>query len=279
MAPTVDSLLVKDESNVRKWPTQLCFLQAPNAPIPTAFFDPVDRMPILPPDALQLGFITTDGVSQEDSLSSENTAMLQSLEPVRTDLTGIEKTLTVAFGEDNAFVQALWHGTDFADFPTVANAPWLFDDGEIVDYPYYRLGVIMQDGVGAAARFRFEYGYRAKVTAKAGRTMNRSDAETFPFTFGLFKDPLVGKSFTRGQNGPGYVRDASAIATLDGGAIDAITVVNGGSAYDTAPTVVITGDGTGAAATAVVTDGVVTAVTVTTPGTGYTTAAVTFERA
>jgi len=196
--------MTTDESNVRKWGTQLFFLQAPDAVVPELFFDAIDSLPILPADALQLGFITTDGISQEDSISSDNTSMLQSLEPVRTDLTGIEKSLTVAFGEDNAFVQALWHGVDFANFPATNDGAWVYDDGALNDYPYFRLGVIMQDGVGAAARYRFEYGYRAKVTAKTGRTLNRGTPETYGFTFGLFKDPDEGLSFTRSQNGPTY---------------------------------------------------------------------------
>lgn len=201
--PTVDDLIVKDDLNVRKWGTQLFFIQHPAAPIPDAFFG-LDRLPILPDGALQLGYITTDGISQEDSISSEPTQMLQSLEPVRTDLTGIEKSITVTFGEDNAFVQALWHGTPFEDFPETANGPWLFDDAGVSDYPYYRLGWIGQDGVGDQARYRVEYAYRAKVTAKTARSANRSDPETYGFTFGLFKDPISGLTFSRGQNGPFY---------------------------------------------------------------------------
>lgn len=202
--PDVQSILTVNDNNIRKWGTQLCFLQAPDATVPTSFFGASDFLPVLPSGALQMGYITTDGIGQEDSISSENTQMLQSLEPVRADLSGIEKTLTVAFGEDNAYVQALWHGVPFEDFPTDAAASWIFDDGDIAQYPYYRLGVIMQDGVGSQARYRFEYAYRATVTAKTARSANRADAETYGFTFGLFKDPIVKKSFTRAQNGPTY---------------------------------------------------------------------------
>lgn len=202
--PTVNEMLTTVDENVRKWGTQLLFLQAPDAPVPAEFFGATDHLPVLPADAIQLGYITTDGISQEDSISSENTPMLQSLEPVRTDLTGIEKSLTVAFGEDNGAVQALWHGVPFDGFPTDLAAPWIFDDGEVSDYPYYRLGVLGQDGLGDQARYRVEYGYRVKVTAKTARTLNRTDAESYGFTFGLFKDKSVGKSFTRAQNGPFY---------------------------------------------------------------------------
>lgn len=58
-------------------------------------------------------------------------------------------------------------------------------------------------------------------------------------------------------------------ASIDG-AIHRIKLVNAGAGYTTAPNVVITGDGTGAAAIAVVSGGVVTGITMTTVGSGYT---------
>lgn len=66
--------------------------------------------------------------------------------------------------------------------------------------------------------------------------------------------------------------NASGTATVAAGAVTAISVAYGGTNYGTAPTVTITGAGTGATATAVITDGVVTAINVTAGGTGYTTA-------
>lgn len=65
-------------------------------------------------------------------------------------------------------------------------------------------------------------------------------------------------------------RAAMATANILGGSINSITVTRGGSGYITAPSVVITGNGTGATATATIVDGVVTAITVTNSGSGYT---------
>lgn len=202
--PDVQSIMEVNDNNVRKWGTQIFFLCAPDVVLPTEWFGATDQLPVAPAGGLDLGYITTDGISQEDSISTENTSMLQSLEPVRADLTGIEKSLTVAFGEDNAFVQALWHGVPFEEFPVVKDGAWIFDDGEVSQYPYYRLVILMQDGVGSQARYRVEVAYRATLTAKSGRTANRTDAETYACTFGLFKDPVIKKSFTRAQNSPSY---------------------------------------------------------------------------
>lgn len=65
-------------------------------------------------------------------------------------------------------------------------------------------------------------------------------------------------------------------AAIDG-AIHRIRVVSGGSGYTTAPSVTITGDGTGATATATITGGSVTGITMTNIGTGYRNAIVTFD--
>lgn len=65
---------------------------------------------------------------------------------------------------------------------------------------------------------------------------------------------------------------AKAVATVAAGAVDKITVTNPGAGYATAPTVTLTGAGSGAVAIAVLTGGQVSAINVTTPGTGYTTA-------
>lgn len=65
-----------------------------------------------------------------------------------------------------------------------------------------------------------------------------------------------------------------ATATAVAGAITSIAVTRGGT-YTTAPTVAITGAGTGATAHAVLTDGTVTSIVVDTGGSGYATATTT----
>lgn len=66
---------------------------------------------------------------------------------------------------------------------------------------------------------------------------------------------------------------ATATCTLDGTAVDAVTVSAGGTGYTTAPKVWFTGGGgSGATATATVVNGVVTAIAVDAGGTGYTSA-------
>jgi len=59
--------------------------------------------------------------------------------------------------------------------------------------------------------------------------------------------------------------------------IERIVVTDGGTGYTSAPTVTITGDGTGATATANVAGGVVTSIDVDTKGTNYTVADISFS--
>ena len=64
-------------------------------------------------------------------------------------------------------------------------------------------------------------------------------------------------------------------AAIDG-AIHVIKVTSGGSGYGSAPSVTITGDGSGATANCTLSGGAVSVVNVTNVGSGYTTATVTF---
>ena len=61
------------------------------------------------------------------------------------------------------------------------------------------------------------------------------------------------------------------------GEIDTITLTNTGSSYETAPTVIINGDGVGAVATASVSGGEVTNISLTNSGSGYSFAYITFS--
>ena len=60
--------------------------------------------------------------------------------------------------------------------------------------------------------------------------------------------------------------NATATASLSGGAVASIAITAGGAGYATSPVVTITGNGSSATATATITNGVVTAITVTNGG-------------
>lgn len=205
MADPFGELLTVDNTLVRKWGRVLVAVQDYSEAVPTSFFDAEDRTPILPASAKQLGFITTDGVTAAKSISSSDTNMLQWVDPVRSDLETVTKTVACAFGEStNAHVQAVFEGKQVADFPAAADAAWSFDDADFVDFPYYRLWLLAADGVGDQAFYRVEYHARAKVTATTDRTLARANPETIGFTFSVFKDAVSGSGVIRSENGPGF---------------------------------------------------------------------------
>lgn len=205
MVDAFGTMLEVDNSLVRKWGRALVAIQDYSEPVPTTFFTETGE-PILPASARQLGFITTDGITAGKAVSAEDTGMMQWLEPVRSDLTGITKTLACAFGESsNAYVHAAYNGVAVEDFPANPSGAFIFDGGEMADFPYYRLWVIAADGVGDDARYRIEFAYRAKVTAVTDRSLSRANSENLGFTFGCFKDPESGKDVTVMENGPKLV--------------------------------------------------------------------------
>ena len=69
-----------------------------------------------------------------------------------------------------------------------------------------------------------------------------------------------------------YLNQLASTNSATAAGIERIEITAAGTSYETAPTVIITGAGTGATATATVSGGVVTAITVTAKGTDYSTA-------
>ena len=213
--PSVIELQETDTRFVRKWGNKLLAVMDYSAPVPAEFFGE-DHLPILPDGALQLGFITTDGVQQAVDVSTSNVQMDQQIDSVRSDVDGLDRTMQVTFGESNAWTKALSYGVPLADWPESKYVPSDFDDGDFVDFPYMRVFVIASDGVGDQAFYRVEYAYRAKVTGLGNRTLQRSDAEVRQFTFGLFRDPTTRKSIREIEDGPGFLNLIAATGATAG---------------------------------------------------------------
>jgi hypothetical protein len=201
--PDVISLMETDTRFIRKWGNKLLAVADYDTLAPAEWFD-VDALPVLPSTMKQMGFITSDGVQINNSVSASTVMMEQSINPVRSDIDSVERTLVVTFGESNAWTKALYYGLPVSTWAADKYTPTDFDDEDFVDYPYLRLAVLASDGVGAQAFYRVEYAYRAKVTGLGNRTLQRSGPETRQFTFSIYQDPQTGKAVREVENGPGF---------------------------------------------------------------------------
>jgi len=128
---------------------------------------------------------------------------------------------------------------------------WNNNNGITSDEPYFEPGTYSSNKI-----YKGTDGYKWKFmyTIDTGLKLRFMDRTWIPIQIG--------------SNTPNPL-----ITSAGAGSLDVINVVNGGSGYDPANalvSVVVTGDGTGAAASAVVSGGTIQDIIVTNPGTNYT---------
>lgn len=197
--PDVVDQMVNDNRNVHKWRRVILALADYGTEVPEALFG-TDGKPIaLPTGYKNMGYITTDGISHSYDVSNDDTEMLQDQEPVRSDVTSRGHTFQVAFGETNGWTKGLAFGKPVSEWPADKNAAWIYDEDPDSGDSYYRALTLAQDGVGANAVYRIEAAYRIKVTDMDDRAINKSDVEEVNRTFTIYRDPVIGKSYTEAQ--------------------------------------------------------------------------------
>ena len=187
---SVADQLADNSTYVRKHGTAILAVADYSTAMPDTFFDATTGLPIKLPDGYKnMGYVSTKGFTVKKDSKSDDTTMLQDLDPVRSDLSSSGRTLAVEFGEMSAWVKSLMAGLPVSSWPAQNGAKWSVSEKGAKESPYYRLLLITQDGVGPQAVYRVEAAYRAKITDFVDRTLNRNDAETENPTFSCFKDP------------------------------------------------------------------------------------------
>jgi hypothetical protein len=205
--PVADQL---DDDNrfVRKHGTQILAIADYSAAVPAAWFENVvdgqgavvGQIPkVLPTGYKNMGYISTDGIQESTDVSNSEVQAVQDLEPIRSDIDSITGTLQVTLLEMSSWVKALAFNYPVSQWPANKAAAWEFHRGAVSEFPYFRLFILTQDGVGLDAVYRVEFAYRAKVTDIGDRTLNRSDAEMMQRTFTLYKDKVTGRTKTEAQ--------------------------------------------------------------------------------
>lgn len=202
---SVKDILQTDNRLVQKHGLQMMAIADYDTPFLENLIEESTKLPVaLPTGWFQMGYIVTGGVSQENDISMNETMMEQDLEPVREDLESIKRTLKVSFGESSAWTNGLYHGLPCSEWAAKKTDAWDYDFGDASEPPFYRLLFMSQEGTGSQTKYRVEHAYRARVTNLGERAMNRADAESFEFTFGLYKDPAANKVYRRAVGGPFY---------------------------------------------------------------------------
>lgn len=194
----VQQYMQNDPGSVRKHATMIIAIADYSTPAPEKFFGD-DGLPCKLPDGYkQLGYVTTKGMVEKRSVKTDDTTMLQDLEPVRSDLSSSTRQLDVTFGEANAYTEALRAGLPVASWPESKDSKtWAYTERGVSQMPLYRIYLIAQDGVGADAVYRVEFGYKTTISGFGDRTLDRTDTEDLGFTFDVLTDEKTGKQYTK----------------------------------------------------------------------------------
>ena len=197
----VQQYMQNDPGSVRKHATMILAIADYSTQAPEKFFGD-DGLPCqLPTGYKQMGYVTTKGVVEKRSVKTDDTTMMQDLEPVRSDLSSSTRQIDVTFGEANAFTEALRAGLPVASWPESKDSKtWSYTERGISQLPLYRIYLIAQDGVGADAVYRVEFAYKATITGFADRTLDRADTEDLGFTFDVLTDERTGKQYDKASS-------------------------------------------------------------------------------
>ena len=197
----VQQYMQNDPGNVRKHATMIIAIADYSTPAPEKFFGD-DGLPCKLPDGYkQLGYVTTKGMVEKRSVKTDDTTMLQDLEPVRSDLSSSTRQLDVTFGEANAYTEALRAGLPVASWPESKDSKtWAYTECGVSQMPLYRIYLIAQDGVGADAVYRVEFAYKTTISGFGDRTLDRTDTEDLGFTFDVLTDERTGKQYDKASS-------------------------------------------------------------------------------
>ena len=148
-------------------------------------------------------------------------------------------------------------GTSYVEWDS--NDPDMFDKAFYVitsEFKVYK--VIYSPGTGS--------------TQEPTQTLTDPTAESDSYIWKYMYTVAVAEAVLSEADYAQYLNQLASTASATAAGIERIEITAPGTSYETAPTVIITGAGTGATATATVSGGVVTAINVTAKGTDYSTA-------
>ncbi|WGW12752.1 hypothetical protein LWF01_02975 [Saxibacter everestensis] len=147
-----------------------------------------------PADYKFVGMIGKDsGITFGSDMDSETVEAHGYNSPVRTDITGSEKTVQFTAIETNKTTLELHYGLDLSAVTAAATTGMVkFKEPNLENRPICRMLLLGVDGIGANQHIYGKFYPRVQVTEASETTWSASDSLAYELTFSAYPDPVLG---------------------------------------------------------------------------------------
>lgn len=220
MAATTMSALKSTADNrnlVRKYRDAVAFMAPVEIPLPESITGAGGKLEALPSGWVPVGLVSKDGYTFASDTSSEEVEALGYMEPVRTDITKVEKSIEMTSYETmKRQLQELLLGVDLSTVKQGATGEIIFDEPSVPGFKEYRLLIIATDGP-ADSEFIVGRGYPlVKLAEIPEEVWSGSDAVAAKIKFDVFTDPIMGTSCRHYFGGTGASKYKDALGYTQG---------------------------------------------------------------
>lgn len=174
-----------------------------DTPIPTLFDPTSGELQPLPPDWVDVGYLTSDGVSFGRAMDSSDVESWQATEPTRSDPISDVSTAVFTMQETNPYSVALYEGIPLSELGDLGD-PWQWDKPANAVQPERRFLFISQDGSGADAIYVARLYPRGKVISTEDETHNKESAIQRGVTVQAYRDTALQTAVRTWVDGPGW---------------------------------------------------------------------------
>ena len=165
----------------------------------------------LPDDWDDVGYLTDDGVSHDNEVTTSDTTAWQSIQPVRSDVTQDTDTITVVAEETKLLTLGLFTGATISTTLAANTGELQIAKPARPSTRYFRALSLAVDGEGANEFWLARFYPKIKVTSRNAQAFAKGDD---PITWGVtatsFVDDSLGYSMKWLFGGPGW--KAAAVA-------------------------------------------------------------------
>lgn len=153
-----------------------------------------------------LGYLQDAGIVFSNSITTSDVTGLQSLTPLRTDITADTTTLTLTPEETNQQTIALYEGVDPASIQTLATNGVLRLDRPAAPTPrYVQVLAIASDSQSNGDIIFMKFFPKMLLTARQDQTMAKDGVWTYGVTLSAYKDDTLGFASSTVFGGAGFL--------------------------------------------------------------------------